>query len=145
PVSAQQTVGQVGYTTCGSSTTDVTKTHLHFELKNFSTLCAGGNDNGICAYTSPLPDQYGWFNPLDSLHPVANFATALPVSVNSNSQVPLLVGPGAFANTVYRTVLQANPSDKFDVVRSAAPTASPACSSAWYEVAKLDGSMFLDP
>ena len=42
-------------------------------------------------------------------------------------------------------MLQANPGDKFDVVRSAGPTTSPACSSAWYEVARLDGSMFSDP
>jgi len=142
PVAALQTIGTVGHTACGYSSSG--GVHLHLELKNFLALVSPQGP-GISGYVNTPPDEYGLFNPLENLNSVTNFSRALPVVVTGTSPVNLLTGPGGANATAYRTISQVSPGVTLDARRIVTgATSTPACSSGWYEVANLNGSLFTD-
>ncbi len=144
PVTALQTIGTVGHTACGYGDTNPSDTHLHLELKNFLALVSPQGPGGAGYVTTP-PDQYGLFNPIENLHTVENLQIALPVVVTGSASVNLLSGPGGGGGTAYRSINQVAPGVELLARRMVAgATSVPACSSGWYEVGKLDGTLFTD-
>ena len=142
PVSALQTLGTVGHTACGYSSSG--SVHLHLELKNFLALVAPQGP-GISGYVNTPPDEYGLFNPVENLNPVTNLSVALPVVVTGTSPVNILTGPGGAGSKAYRTINQVSPGVTLDARRLVTGgTSTPPCSAGWYEVGNLNGSLFAD-
>lgn len=143
-VNAGDALGAVGCTRFGLASCDaIFWAHLHFEIKNFSTLATRGDDlgepdGGGFGYTSNHPDLYGYRDPVLFFHQVTNVSPML-VRVTQTG-VNVRMGPEATISG-YPVLTQVEAGEEFTAIRKT-PEATTDCSTAWYQIQLTDGRRF---
>jgi murein DD-endopeptidase MepM/ murein hydrolase activator NlpD len=143
PVGAGQFLGTVGRTGYGRNYWN--SDHLHFEVKSFPALAAGGDDGPGFGYTDVHPDLTGgnrYFDPFLKLHDVELFASPVPAALARNAL--LYVGPGGRGDISYRWMASLTPGETYDAVASTSERDGVYCGGGWIQIKRRGGLRFLD-
>lgn len=139
-IDARVILGRVGGSCYGQP--DCTSLHLHFEIKDFSTLGTDGDDLGEFGYTVNHPDLESYHNPILNLHSVITLSPLRTQVIQNGTN--LRVGPGGSGATAYRVIGQVNQGEEYDAIDNSPTTTTPNCPRGWYQIRRIDGSRFPD-
>jgi murein DD-endopeptidase MepM/ murein hydrolase activator NlpD len=149
PVRAGQRLGKIGSSGYGSDTRWGATPHLHFEVRNFDTLGARGDDSSgtEIGYSAATPDtarsgRNRYQDPGLRFHDVRVLSS--PIRVKTTQAAHLRIAPGGYGSLVYRAPLQLRAQEEFDAISTSAERNGPYCASEWYQIRRWDGSYFID-
>lgn len=149
PITVGAILGGVGGTCFGQH---CTSPHLHFEIKNFSTLGTGGginsDDHGLYGYTNSHPDQERYHDPMLNLHGIKPFPSRPLVRI-THTPVSLQVGPGGKKSTAYRVITSPlSQTEDYEALKQSSEdkdfTALACPSEVWYQIKRKNILLFDD-
>jgi murein DD-endopeptidase MepM/ murein hydrolase activator NlpD len=129
-VTAGQTIGHSGGSGYGSA--NFWPYHLHFEVKDFSTIAPPGIKEW--GYTSVFPDFDGYFDPMIYVDSTMSITPIRVTITPAGNGVTLRIGPRQnYPAPPFKPGYGYNNKDTVYWARQTAP-ASPGCSGGWYQI-----------
>lgn len=129
--------------------------HLHFEIKSQPVLhnpieerisCTNRNSGksfSMCwGYTLNHPNNYGYYDPLEFFHSLANTGFPRLVEITGlpgkGAKPEIKVGPGSFSSITYRKITDNPRLGEYEAISKAPGTSAPDCPSGWYQIRDKD-------